>query len=221
MEQPPLETGNEAEARLLRSALHLFAEQGYEGASIREIIEGAGVTRPVLYYYFRNKEDLFRRLVEPLFAELLVRLQEITQYSATTRERLKAVMSITFDVAERNPRAGQLILQMYFSPPVSGPQIDKEQFRRKRFQVVQEIIQQGLLTGEITGGDALSLSSVFVGLVDTQIMAKSHMANLCLNDELADNLMGLFFHGIHYTPNPFFSLTAPAANAPLFRDVSA
>ncbi|HOH51706.1 MAG TPA: helix-turn-helix domain-containing protein, partial [Candidatus Hydrogenedentes bacterium] len=61
MEQTPLESGNEAEARLLESALKIFSEKGYEGTSIREIIEGAGVTRPVLYYYFQNKEDLFRR----------------------------------------------------------------------------------------------------------------------------------------------------------------
>ncbi|MGC9053361.1 MAG: TetR/AcrR family transcriptional regulator, partial [Candidatus Hydrogenedens sp.] len=54
------------EERLLKSALKLFSEKGYEGTSIREIIEDAGVTRPVLYYYFQNKEDLFRKLVESI-----------------------------------------------------------------------------------------------------------------------------------------------------------
>lgn len=65
---------NEAETKLLRSALTLFSEKGYEGTSIREIIEGAGVTRPVLYYYFENKEDLFRRLFETTFSELIQRI---------------------------------------------------------------------------------------------------------------------------------------------------
>jgi len=48
---------NGAEIRLLEGALSLFSKKGYEGASVREIIEEAGVTRPVLYYYFKNKED--------------------------------------------------------------------------------------------------------------------------------------------------------------------
>ena len=39
---------NTAESKLLESALALFSDKGYEGTSIREIIEGAGVTRPVL-----------------------------------------------------------------------------------------------------------------------------------------------------------------------------
>jgi len=41
---------NDTEQRLLDAALTLFAEKGYEAASVREIIEATGVTRPVLYY---------------------------------------------------------------------------------------------------------------------------------------------------------------------------
>lgn len=41
---------NDTEERLLDAALTVFAEKGYETASVREIIEATGVTRPVLYY---------------------------------------------------------------------------------------------------------------------------------------------------------------------------
>ena len=47
------DSANEARTKLLESALTLFSQKGYEGTSIREIIQGAEVTRPVLYYYFR------------------------------------------------------------------------------------------------------------------------------------------------------------------------
>ena len=48
-----------ARARLLETATELFAEKGYAGASVREIVEKAGVSKPVLYYYFKSKEGLF------------------------------------------------------------------------------------------------------------------------------------------------------------------
>jgi AcrR family transcriptional regulator len=48
----------DTEERLLDHSLTLFAEKGYEAASVREIIEATGVTRPVLYYYCSSKEDL-------------------------------------------------------------------------------------------------------------------------------------------------------------------
>ncbi|MBW2208934.1 MAG: helix-turn-helix transcriptional regulator, partial [Deltaproteobacteria bacterium] len=50
----------DARAVLLEAATALFAQKGYAGTSVREIVERAGVTKPVLYYYFENKEGLFR-----------------------------------------------------------------------------------------------------------------------------------------------------------------
>ena len=116
---------NDAETRLLESALTLFAERGYEGSSIREIIEGAGVTWPVLYYYFTNKEDLFRRLLEPALAEYTRSLMEIRENYAEVVGRLKAIVRQTFIFTEKNPKAVRLILQLYFSPPKGGPKLDK------------------------------------------------------------------------------------------------
>jgi AcrR family transcriptional regulator len=55
---------------LLELALQLFAEQGYEKTSLREIAERLGVTKAALYYYFKSKEDIVRSLVEDYVAEL-------------------------------------------------------------------------------------------------------------------------------------------------------
>jgi AcrR family transcriptional regulator len=209
MEQTPVETTNEAEARLLESALHLFAEKGYEGTSIREIIEGAGVTRPVLYYYFHNKEDVFRRLVQPLFTELIKAFGDIPKHYAETVGRLKAVMRIAFVTAESNPRTVRLILQMYFSPPQGGPEIDKDKFRRIRFHTVEAILQEGLDRGELAGGDARSLTLVFIGIMDAHVMAKSQMPGIHLTPELAEGLVDLFFYGTCYKEHPQTSLVSP------------
>ncbi len=209
MEQPPVETTNEAEARLLESALYLFAEKGYEGTSIREIIERAGVTRPVLYYYFVNKEDVFRRLVEPLFTELIAAFGEIPKHYAETVGRLKAIMRVAFATAERNPLSVRLILQMYFSPPQGGPEFDKDEFRRVRFLTVESILQQGLDRAELAGGDARSLTLVFIGIMDAHVMAKSQMPGIHLTPELADGLVDVFFYGTCYKDHPPTALVSP------------
>ena len=102
-EQHHARVANVAETKLLESARYLFAEKGYEGTSIREIIERAGVTRPVLYYYFANKEDLFRRLVEMNFSDYTAKIEKIRDSYAECLGRLKAVMRLTFDMAEKSP----------------------------------------------------------------------------------------------------------------------
>jgi AcrR family transcriptional regulator len=50
--------------RLLEAGVALFAKKGYADTSVREIVEGAGVTKPVLYYYFKSKEGIFRAILD-------------------------------------------------------------------------------------------------------------------------------------------------------------
>src|SRR5947208_15156620 len=57
-------------SRVQKVALELFAEQGYEKTSLREIAERLGVTKAALYYHFRSKEDIVRSFIEDYRAEL-------------------------------------------------------------------------------------------------------------------------------------------------------
>jgi AcrR family transcriptional regulator len=56
--------------RIQSIALELFAEQGYEKTSLREIAERLGVTKAALYYHFRSKEDIVRSFTEDYRAEV-------------------------------------------------------------------------------------------------------------------------------------------------------
>jgi AcrR family transcriptional regulator len=200
---------NEAEIRLLESALNLFSEKGYEGTSIREIIEGAGVTRPVLYYYFTNKEDLFRRLLEPALAEYTKALLSAREHYSEVIGRLKAVARATFAFAERNPQAVRLILQLYFSPPKCGPKLDKSIYRLRRFRFLEEIMQDGLDRAELAGGDAQSLALTLIGMMDTFVTSKSYLPNTHLSSEAAEGLIDLFYYGACYKENPPSVLVSP------------
>src|SRR5437660_9554948 len=56
--------------RIQAIALELFAEQGYEKTSLREIAERLGVTKAALYYHFKSKEDIVRSFTEDYFGRL-------------------------------------------------------------------------------------------------------------------------------------------------------
>jgi AcrR family transcriptional regulator len=56
--------------RIQSVALKLFAEQGYEKTSLREIAERLSVTKAALYYHFKSKEDIVRSFTEDYVTEL-------------------------------------------------------------------------------------------------------------------------------------------------------
>lgn len=53
---------------ILDASLVLFAEQGYDKTSLREIAEQVGVTKAALYYHFPSKEQILAALLEPVAA---------------------------------------------------------------------------------------------------------------------------------------------------------
>src|SRR4051794_25835376 len=58
--------GQERKQQLLDCAAKLFAERGYEDTRIIDIVEAAGVAKGLFYWYFPNKEQLFRELAEEI-----------------------------------------------------------------------------------------------------------------------------------------------------------
>lgn len=56
----------EKEERILDAALEVFSSNGFRGATIDQIAEAAGMSKPNLLYYFRTKEAIYRTLLESM-----------------------------------------------------------------------------------------------------------------------------------------------------------
>ena len=67
---------SDTRARIQEVALELFAEQGYDKTSLREIAERLGVTKAALYYHFKSKEDIVAGLASDYFD----RLEELAEW---------------------------------------------------------------------------------------------------------------------------------------------
>ena len=67
-----LSTGRDAtrsRRAILEAAERLFADRGFEGTSLGAIAAAAGLSRGTPSYFFGNKEELYRAVLEQLFAE--------------------------------------------------------------------------------------------------------------------------------------------------------
>ena len=163
---------------------------------MREIIEAAGVTRPVLYYYFQNKAELFCYLIETEFARLYREMDAILAQHTGCRERLKALIGLVFEGAERSPETVQFLLRFFFAPPNDPMRIDSEQLAEKRFARVAKIMEDGLANGEIGGGEAGALALAFSGVMDLHVMGKARHPGVQLPSMLGNALVDLFMDEI-------------------------
>ncbi len=84
-------------SRVQEVALELFAEQGYEKTSLREIAERLGVTKAALYYHFKSKEDIVHSFTDDYFAKfdaLVEWAKDQPQGEATRREVIDRYVGI-------------------------------------------------------------------------------------------------------------------------------
>lgn len=84
----------ETKEKLLASAEHEFMEKGYQGASLRNICKNAGVTTGALYFFFKDKDDIFASLVTPVLGSIRAMMEE------HMRQELQVVKGETPDVQD-------------------------------------------------------------------------------------------------------------------------
>ena len=72
--------------QILDVAVQVFARSGFHGASMNDVADAAGVTKPVLYQHFDSKQELYLALIGEVGRRLLLAITKATAGAATGRE---------------------------------------------------------------------------------------------------------------------------------------
>jgi TetR/AcrR family transcriptional regulator len=153
--------------RLLVEALRLFTSRGFSATTVREIVEAAGVTKPVLYYYFGSKEGLYLEIMGGISQVFEQRVVELQILSGSVRERLVHFFTGIFNAAHENLQAVRLAYSIYYGPPQGAPFIDFHIFFDRTLEIVDTLISEGIEKGEIGTVDRNILKWALVGSHNT------------------------------------------------------
>jgi AcrR family transcriptional regulator len=102
------------------AATEVFAQRGYEGASIDEIARLAGVSAPILYDHFDSKQDLYRRLLERHFADLRAVWRAHMPGQEPQEQRISRAFDAWFQYVESHPFAWRMLFRDTTGDPAVG-----------------------------------------------------------------------------------------------------
>ena len=107
--KPKRRTRNQTEMRerILEAALDIFAQHGFRGATIDQIAEAAGMSKPNLLYYFRSKEDMYVTLLKRLLETWLAPLRDLDDIGEPLAE-LRGYIRRKLEMARDYPRESRL-----------------------------------------------------------------------------------------------------------------
>ena len=108
--RPPGDTTEATKTELLHCAREVFAEYGYHGATIAEIVRRAGVSTPVLYHHFGSKSGLFRAAINDISETLLEARGLTLERPGTLRTKIDALLQAAIDIHNSDPGLARFLL---------------------------------------------------------------------------------------------------------------
>lgn len=96
--------------RLLQAAVALFAERGYHGVAVDEIVTRARENKRMVYYYFRSKRSIYLAALLEVFSGLERVEFEAVLSDAGPEQQLRDLMAVYFDFLDRNPAFVRMLL---------------------------------------------------------------------------------------------------------------
>ena len=180
---------------LLLAGIALFAERGYASTSVREIVSVAGVSKPVLYYYFQSKEGLFKAILDWAAEELEAMLEESLQQPGPALERIVHLYRRIYQGLMEHHQLFKLINHLFFGPPQGAPRYDIERFHRRMVEVIKEIYLGGLRQGELREVDPEEATLLVLGVTD-YCFHIDYLHPESMDPNRAERLLRLAFRGL-------------------------
>ena len=186
---------NNTRARILETATDLFAEKGYAGTYVREIVEKAGVSKPALYYYFKSKEGLFYAILEWATDAQREILNEVFEASGTVQERFVFLYRRLYEGIQEYQSLYKMIHGLIYGPPQGAPEYDFYKYQAEMFVAVKRIYAEGLTAGEIKEADEDEVAFLVLSLFDFCLNIENVVPEM-EDPQRPERLLKLAFQGL-------------------------
>ncbi|MBA2693705.1 MAG: TetR/AcrR family transcriptional regulator [Rubrobacter sp.] len=188
---------------ILSAAFEEFASKGFKGATIKSIAEAAGVPSPALiYWYFPDKEALFREVVESRMTEapFLRVVSDPESFMALPPEEALKTLGRAYFGFERFDRR---VMELFLGEVIRRPEM-REAFVKfgpaRALAFIEEYLGRQIEAGNLRPHDTRSSSRAFMGMLFPQLAGRMFFPALMeggpTDEEHLDNIVDIFLKGL-------------------------
>lgn len=183
--------------QLLRAALKHFANSGYAATSVQDIVDDAKLSKPALYYHFKDKAGLFQALVHEAHDDRYRLVRAAAESHTGIRAQLEAILTTLFDYFRENRELMRISFATMFAAPGEVPEdAGCAEKCERNFEFVHSVIKQAQQNGELDSHfESQELAIGIYGLVNFYIVGHL-VCQDCQPDALtARRIVELFLAG--------------------------
>ncbi|MCZ4552179.1 TetR/AcrR family transcriptional regulator [Gordonia rubripertincta] len=154
------------EREIMEQATRLFAEKGLASTTLQDIADATGLTRPAMYHYVKNKDELFARLVSEIAEEPAVLLHEINQRTDLDPEAKIREMATSIALHQTQT---QDRFRLLIRSEAELPEALAETYRQSRRRVLKEFttaMNEGIAAGVFRPADPRVAALGIIGMLN-------------------------------------------------------
>ena len=161
-----LRDADRSQATILAAARDEFAEHGLGGARMDRIAERAGLNKRLIYYYFEDKEQLFRAVLEQAYLQIREEERKLNLLGLKPAEAVRRLVEFTWDYYLAHPEFLTLLnsANLHRARHLQGSERVRE-MNSPLIATLGEILERGRKEGSFRGGiDPVQLYVSIAGL---------------------------------------------------------
>jgi AcrR family transcriptional regulator len=183
---------------VLDACARAFAERGYAGTSIDDLIEATGLARGGLYHYIGSKSEALTRILDDLMGPLLERAAAVVEgpdAPETATDRLRALTRVWMHQVESH-RDHVLVFEKERAVLREGPSWEAVRRDRDTFEgLLRTVLDDGIASGEFRASDPSLVALALLGMVNHAALWFVPGGRLDA-DEVADGFVDLVLDGV-------------------------
>lgn len=181
---------------ILDAALKIFAQKGFQDATISEISRAAGVADATVYEYFKSKEDLLFSIPEKITRESAAVTSRVLSFVRTAEARLRVVVQNYFETYENNPEYASLIM-LHLKTSRNFLKTGAYDVVRVPARDLLQIIREGIENGEFKPGtDPYLVRATLLGAIEHLATRKHLLGKPASLGQYVDPLLDMVLDGI-------------------------
>ena len=182
---------DERRKKILEKALAVFMNDGFENATFQKIADKCGITRTILYLYFKNKKEIFSYSLKQLLSNVEENITIIiNDKSLNSIEKITKVLLMVLKQMEKNSQLLSVILNylLHLSKGDADPEVRVRRRTVKFRRFLSSMIIEGIRSKELKKTNIKTTVDYLYSLIESAIFQLVVLKRKTL-DELKDTVV--------------------------------
>lgn len=185
---------NNTKRAIFEAAIKIFSTNGFEGATMDDMAQEAGVAKGTLYYYFKSKEELFKFIITEGMELIGEQLNEAAEKEENSLDKLKSLCTLQLNLVYEKRDFFKVVMSQLWGQEVR--QFELREAINKYILKVESYLKQAMEDGIIKKDDAYFMAYTFFGALCSAAIYELINNGKSSIDEITDKIMSYMLHGI-------------------------